>query len=85
MADYNIMAVIINRRSKKAPEVQEVFTKHGCIIKMRLGLHEAGDVCSEEGLVLLQLTGGKDQINELEKDLNGMEGIKAKTLTVSSD
>ncbi|MFZ5988200.1 MAG: hypothetical protein ACOYWZ_13880 [Bacillota bacterium] len=85
MAEYNIMAVIINHRSKKAPEFQEVITKHGCMIKMRLGLHEAGDVCSEEGLILLQLIGSKEEIGSLESELNGMEGITAKTLSVSSD
>ncbi|NLL06536.1 MAG: hypothetical protein GX270_12295 [Clostridiaceae bacterium] len=85
MNEYNIMAVLINHRSKKAPTVQEVFTKHGCTIKMRLGLHEAGDVCSEEGLVLLQLTGEKAEIKALEDDLNAIEGVKAKTMSISGD
>ena len=85
MNEYNIMAVLINHRSKKAPTVQEVFTKHGCSIKMRLGLHEAGDVCSEEGLVLLQLSGEKDDIKALEDELNGIEGVKAKTMSISGD
>ncbi len=85
MNEYNIMAVLINHRSKKAPTVQEVFTKHGCSIKMRLGLHEAGDVCSEEGLVLLQLAGEKAEIKALEDDLNGIEGVKAKTMSISGD
>lgn len=85
MNEYNIMAVLINHRSKKAPTVQEVFTKHGCSIKMRLGLHEAGDVCSEEGLVLLQVAGEKDEIKALEDELNGIEGVKAKTMSISGD
>lgn len=85
MNEYIIMAVLINHRSKKAPTVQEVFTKHGCSIKMRLGLHEAGDVCSEEGLVLLQLAGEKAEIKALEDDLNGIEGVKAKTMSISGD
>ncbi len=85
MNEYIIMAVLINRRSKKAPTVQEVFTKYGCSIKMRLGLHEAGDVCSEEGLVLLQLAGDKSEIKNLEDELNGIEGVKAKTMSISGD
>jgi len=85
MQEYNIMAVLINHRSKKAPTVQEVFTKHGCSIRMRLGLHEAGDVCSEEGLVLLQLVGDKAEIKALENELNGIDGVKAKTLNISAD
>jgi metal-responsive CopG/Arc/MetJ family transcriptional regulator len=85
MNEYNIMAVLINHRSKKAPTVQEVFTKHGCSIKMRLGLHEAGDLCSEEGLVLLQVAGEKGEIKALEEELNGIEGVKAKTMSISGD
>ncbi|MCX7711490.1 MAG: hypothetical protein N2484_16745, partial [Clostridia bacterium] len=81
MACHNIMAVLINHRSKRAPEVQEVLTKHGCAIKMRLGLHETEDVCSEEGLVLLHMGGSKEDIQSLEDELNGMDGIKANTLS----
>lgn len=82
MTEYIVMAVVINHRSNKAPKVQEVFTKHGCNIKMRVGLHEAGNACSEEGLILLQLAGSKEEISELEKQLNDIEGVRVKTLTI---
>lgn len=85
MACHNIMAVLINHRSKKAPEVQTVLTKHGCAIKMRLGLHETDNVCSEEGLVLLHMAGNNDEIKALENDLNSLEGIQAKTLSICSE
>ncbi|HEX9062571.1 MAG TPA: hypothetical protein VF941_20545 [Clostridia bacterium] len=84
MACHNIMAVLINHRTSKAPKVQEVLTKHGCKIKMRLGLHETDNVCSEEGLVILHLDGSSEEIKELETDLNGMEGVKASTITICS-
>lgn len=82
MTSYTIMAVLINHRSKKAMDVQQVFTRHGCSIRMRLGLHEAGDVCSEEGLVVLQLVGSEEEVRALENDLNSVEGVKAKTMTI---
>ena len=85
MACYNIMALIIHPRSQKAVNVQKVLTEHGCKIKMRLGLHEAGDACSEEGLVLLQGCGEQDQIKALEDDLNRMEGVTAKTMSIRSE
>lgn len=85
MACYNIMALLINHRSKKAPVVQEVLTKHGCIIKMRLGLHEAGNVCSEEGLVILQVSGEDEEIKALEADLNGLDGVTAKTMNICGE
>lgn len=85
MACYNIMAVVVKHRSKKAPEMQEVLTRHGCAIKMRLGLHEAGDVCSEEGLVILQLCGDDEEVKALEADLNTLDGVTAKTINICSD
>lgn len=85
MSCYNIMAVLINHRSTKAPKVQEILTKHGCSIRMRLGLHETGDFCSEEGLVILQLCGKEEEIKALEADLNSMEGITAKTMSIGND
>ena len=47
---------------------------------IRVGLHETGNTCSEEGLILLQLTGSKEEIGELEKQLNDMEGLGLRPL-----
>ncbi len=77
MACYNIMAVLINHRSRKANEVQEVLTRFGCHIKMRLGLHEAENFCSEEGLVILQLCGEKSELESLKNELNSIKDVKA--------
>ena len=77
-----IMAVTISRRMAEAVKVQEVLTEHGCIIKLRVGLHETGDVCSDDGLVLLHLCGTKKETDALKADLNKIKGVKAKTMTV---
>lgn len=76
------MLIKVDHRVQKAPEMQEVLTKFGCNIKMRLGLHEAGDACSNQGLILLQLTGGSGAIETFEKELNSLEGIHAKTVEI---
>ncbi|MFA5385915.1 MAG: hypothetical protein WC364_14880 [Eubacteriales bacterium] len=55
MSSCSIMVVRVNYRSKSAADIQNIFTKYGCSIKVRLGLHEAGDVRSEDGLIILQL------------------------------
>lgn len=75
--DCDIMVVKIGKRTAKAIEVQEVLTKFGCSIKTRLGLHEAGNVCAEEGILILQLAGDKQEMLALEAALNKMDGIKA--------
>ncbi len=85
MGKHNIMAVVLNQRSKEAPNVQEIFTKYGCAIKMRLGLHDTEGVCSDEGLILLHMGGEDEVINALECELNGVKGVQAKTLSISSE
>ena len=77
-----IMAVIISKRIAEAVKVQQALTRHGCIIKLRVGLHEAGDVCADDGLVLLHLCGTKKDVAALKTDLNKIKGVKAKTMTV---
>ncbi|HOJ77992.1 MAG TPA: hypothetical protein PLZ08_04535 [Bacillota bacterium] len=84
MACYYIMTALVNHRSKNASKMQEILTKSGCIIKMRLGLHEAENVCSEEGLIILQLTGDKEAILKLEAELNTIDGVKAKLIELCS-
>ena len=85
MACYNVMTLLVNNRRKNAPKLQELLTASGCIIKARLGLHEAGDECSEEGLIILQLTGSADEINTLACELNTLDGVKAKNIELCSD
>ena len=76
------MAVRISKRIAEAVKVQQVLTKHGCIIRLRVGLHEVGDVCADDGLVLLHLCGMKKEIAALKADLGRIKGVKAKTLEV---
>ena len=82
MPMYHIMAITVNYRSQHATKMQDVLTKYGCMIKTRLGLHEAGDTCSEGGLIILQLTGAKNEIEAFKNDLNAIEGVKADTLAI---
>ena len=76
------MAVIISKRTAEAVKVQQVLTTHGCIIKLRVGLHEAGDVCADDGLVILHLCGTRKDVAALKTDLNKIKGVKAKAMTV---
>ncbi len=84
MAMYHLMGILIQKRKETSSRVQEVLSEHGCLIKVRLGLHEAGDVCSEEGLVVLQLVGPTEQIDELYADLNVIDGVMAEQMTLGT-
>ena len=84
MACYNIMAVLLEKRIEGAVDVQNVFTKYGCIVKVRLGLHETSNVCSNEGLIILQLDGDKKEIQAFEDQLTSIEGVKVKVMEICS-
>lgn len=80
--EYNIMALRLDERRKNSPDVQKVLSSFGCSIKMRLGLHETENVCSDEGLLILQLTGDADEMKKLEKALNDIDGVKARMIKI---
>ncbi|MHB1314352.1 MAG: hypothetical protein ACYCX2_02565 [Christensenellales bacterium] len=73
----NIMIVKIGKRREKSPKVQEVLAQFGCSIKTRLGLHETDNACSDEGVLILQLTGEEDEMYKLEEALNELSDVKA--------
>jgi len=78
----NIMVVKIGARREDSPKVQEVLSRFGCSIKVRLGLHETHEVCSDEGILILQLCGEKEEMEKLEEALNKMEKVQAKMVVL---
>lgn len=76
MAEHvTVLGIRIEDRVKEAGEVQKVLTKFGCSIKTRLGLHEVSDdFCSSSGLILLELTGPKDEQAKLHETLQKIPG-----------
>lgn len=76
-----IMGIEIQNREELAVKVQSLLTKHGCVIKTRLGLHETGNFCSPSGLIILEF--GPDDSGEyasLENELNELEGVIARRM-----
>lgn len=81
--ESTIMAITIDPRTSHAPQVQTVLTKHGCIIRTRLGLHEVRSAsCSETGLIILHIHSELDEVKTLEKELLDVEGVKVKYMTL---
>ncbi len=81
MNNATLMAIKIDNRSEDAPKFQDLITKHGCIIKTRLGLHEVGN-CANEGLIMLQLDGNSGDIAALETDINALPTVKAQSMNL---
>ncbi len=82
MKGYVILGVLINHRTEVAVEVQDILTKFGCIIKLRLGLHETTNVCAEDALLLLQLDGEQEEIENLQESLKIIDGVETKLISL---
>lgn len=84
MNETKVILILIDKRTDAALKVQEVLTKNGCLIKTRLGMHETSS-CAEEGLIFLNVEGKKEAVNELLKELDNIERVKAKLIKLSLD
>jgi len=64
-----IIGINLENRLEKAIEFQKIITDFGCEIRTRIGLHKSMElVCSERGIVLLEVNGsGTLLIEELRK------------------
>ena len=70
MKEIWILGIRITDRVKKVSDVQHILTKFGCSIRTRLGLHEVkDDFCSRSGMIILELTGTRDEFVKLENEL----------------
>ena len=74
---HKLIVIAVDHRREEAEKLQKVLTKYGCEVKTRLGLHEAGDLCSDEGLILLQLIPETAEAKNFLGELNGLEGVRA--------
>jgi len=84
MSCYYIIGVRIENRIGNAVKFQEILTKNGCKIKTRLGLHEVSDdACSNDGIVILQPYGNKEDVEALVNELNSLEGITARYIDLN--
>ena len=81
MKEIWILGIHITDRVKEVSEVQSILTKFGCTIKTRLGLHEVkDDFCARSGLILLELTGSREEFAKLENELLKVDGLEVKKM-----
>lgn len=70
-----LVLVKLLSRNVEAVRLQEVLTKHGCEIALRVGVHEhTGDACSNEGLIILQIRPDSKAVETLVADLKKIGG-----------
>jgi len=72
----------VSKRHAEAAVVQQVLTENGCVIRTRLGLHDAGaDRCSDNGVIFLELVGAAAAKKKLIKALSAVKGVEVKTVS----
>ncbi|MDR0966723.1 MAG: hypothetical protein LBM75_09545 [Myxococcales bacterium] len=70
MVQKIILGVRLKHRNNSAPNLQELLTRHGCVIRTRIGLHEVSDnACSPSGTIILELHGPAENTQALEDEL----------------
>lgn len=75
-----IMGVRLDNRTQTAIEFQKTLTEHGCIIKTRLGLHDASaNACSPNGLIIMEII-DDEKAKDFEKELCNIDGIEIQVM-----
>ena len=81
MNEVRIIGLLVTDRIKEAGRTQQVLTKYAHLIKSRLGFHEVSeDKCSRVGLILLQLTGTREEFEEMLSALSAIGGVEVKNM-----
>lgn len=74
-----VLLILIGKRKESAVEVQKLLTAWGCLIKTRLGIHDGIlENCSDEGLIILELYGSKEQKDELARKIELIKGVSSR-------
>jgi len=82
--ERSVLLILIENRSAAAVKVQEILTRYGCFIKTRLGLHEVTpQVCSETGLIFIELSGDKKEHLKFEEELQKLKGVSVKLVELA--
>jgi len=72
-----VFGLYVSERVKNASEVQRILTEYGCNIKTRVGIHETDEnLCSTNGIILLEMFGDESLIEEAEQKIKMIDGCQ---------
>lgn len=79
----NLLILSLGNRKQSAVKVQEILTESGCMVKTRLGIHSNPEgVCSDEGVIILEVIAEESALNGLVSKLGEVEGVKARLVII---
>ncbi len=70
-----IIGVKLSEKEENAVKFQQILTDYNCIIKLRIGINTTSLLCSNIGIILLQIDKNDDAL-KLEKAIIEVEGIE---------
>ncbi|KQC14788.1 MAG: hypothetical protein APR63_05120 [Desulfuromonas sp. SDB] len=80
----HLILILVGKRKDSALKVQQILTEWGCMIKTRLGVHDGVlEDCSDFGLMVLEVVGDKNNIEEVARKLNLLPGVEAKYVSLT--
>lgn len=81
-----ILLILIDTRKEAAVKVQQILTAWGCIIKTRLGIHDGVlENCSDQGLVICELVGTREQHDELARKIALLPDVSSRLVNLIVD
>lgn len=80
MKKLSVMGILVDKRTKSAPRVQEILTKYGDSILSRVGMHDPGE--EQHGLITLNVRDKSEVISSLSEELEALDGVQVKTITM---
>lgn len=81
MNTLSIMGILVDKRTKSAPRVQEILTKYGDSILSRVGIHDLEE--QDNGLITLNIRDKNEKISALSQELESLEGVQVKSVIMS--
>jgi len=74
----HVLLILIGNRKESAVKLQKILSAWGCIIKTRLGIHDGVlEHCSDQGLLILELHGVKEDMLELSRKIELLDGVSS--------
>lgn len=84
MGCYYVIGLRVDHRRANAAGRQATPPRSGFNIRLRGGLQEAGEGrCSDDGVILLQVCGERDEVDRLMAALESTPGVTAKLMDLN--
>jgi hypothetical protein len=77
--ETKILGILVERNNNLVKAVQKLLSAYGCIIRTRLGVNEVF-FDKPAGLIILELSGDRAQMDLLEKDLRSVNKVRVRKM-----